>query len=168
MAAGGGQLPEIAANGQVSMTIHQINGSVSLLSRLTNLMRFSAMEPDLTLGPSPGICLRSTDLANSGVSLDATGATYVPMTIVTQVPGEDSRSDAEAQDFPLVAAMCVAFAAETILLREGKRPAGVQCTGGPNGNACMVRCQNDANAGPFGACAVIIRERFATPSSSFP
>lgn len=60
------------------------------------------------------------------------------MTVTTNVPGRNSRSRAKATDFPLVA----------------QAPAGTACTGGPDGNACIVRCRNDARAGPFGGCAV--------------
>ena len=31
-------------------------------------------------------------------------------------------------------------------------PAGATCTGGANGDACLVRCRNAAAAGPFGGC----------------
>jgi hypothetical protein len=72
------------------------------------------------------------------VNTDATGATFVPMTVVTNVPGTNSRSRAKATDFPLVA----------------QAAPGVTCTGGPDGNACLVRCRNAARAGPFGGCAV--------------
>lgn len=52
-------------------------------------------------------------------------------------PGDDSRDrDGEATDFPLNAAI----------------PAGQECTGTVAGeeNVCLVRCMNDARAGPFG------------------
>ncbi|KAF8754180.1 hypothetical protein RHS01_06284 [Rhizoctonia solani] len=45
----------------------------------------------------------------------------------------------KAQDFALVAQM----------------PAGTTCTGGPNGDACVVRCRNAARAGPFGGCTAV-------------
>lgn len=46
------------------------------------------------------------------------------------------KQDGEASDFPLVAAI----------------PANQQCNGEVAGqeNVCLVRCQNDARAGPFG------------------
>jgi hypothetical protein len=31
----------------------------------------------------------------------------------------------------------------------------MDCTGGPNGDACVVRCRNATPAGPFGSCAVV-------------
>ncbi|GAB1522160.1 hypothetical protein RhiTH_005271 [Rhizoctonia solani] len=73
------------------------------------------------------------------VSADASGQNFVAMKVTTNVPGENSRSQAKAEDFPLVAQM----------------PAGTTCTGGPDGNACIVRCRNAARAGPFGGCVPV-------------
>ncbi|QRV75502.1 hypothetical protein RhiJN_03517 [Ceratobasidium sp. AG-Ba] len=73
------------------------------------------------------------------VSTDGTGQSFVAMKVVTNVPGTNSRSNAKATDFPLVAQM----------------PAGASCTGGPNGDACLVRCRNAARAGPFGGCVAV-------------
>ncbi|CCO30280.1 hypothetical protein BN14_04307 [Rhizoctonia solani AG-1 IB] len=73
------------------------------------------------------------------VSADASGQNFVAMKVTTNVPGENSRSKAKAEDFPLVAQM----------------PAGTTCTGGPNGDACVVRCRNAARAGPFGGCTAV-------------
>jgi len=73
------------------------------------------------------------------VSADATGQDFVAMTVTTNVPGKNSRSNAKATDFPLVAQM----------------PANVACSGGPNGDACLVRCRNAARAGPFGGCVAV-------------
>ncbi|KZV86992.1 hypothetical protein EXIGLDRAFT_741483 [Exidia glandulosa HHB12029] len=101
-------LPTADENGQVSMTLHQVNGD----------------------GAGPYTC---------DVSTDATGNSFQAMTVVTQVPGKNSRSRAKATDFALVAQM----------------PAGATCTGGPAGNACIVRCRNDAAAGPFGGCVAV-------------
>ncbi|KAJ8522091.1 hypothetical protein ONZ45_g1305 [Pleurotus djamor] len=101
-------LPMAAADGSVSMTLHQVNGD----------------------GAGPYTCQ---------VSSDASGQNFVAMTITTQVPGRNSRSRASATPFPLVAQM----------------PAGMTCTGGPNGDACLVRCRNAARAGPFGGCVAV-------------
>jgi len=32
-------------------------------------------------------------------------------------------------------------------------PTGASCSGGPDGNACIVRCRNPA--GPFGGCVAV-------------
>ncbi|KAI9146200.1 hypothetical protein BKA69DRAFT_3125 [Paraphysoderma sedebokerense] len=34
-------------------------------------------------------------------------------------------------------------------------PADINCSGGPNGNMCMIRCMNAAIAGPFGGCVPV-------------
>ncbi|CAE6420279.1 unnamed protein product [Rhizoctonia solani] len=107
-AASSAGLPAAAADGSVTMTIHQVNGD----------------------GAGPYTC---------GVSADASGQNFVDMKVTTNVPGQNSRSNAKATDFPLVAQM----------------PAGTTCTGGPNGDACVVRCRNAARAGPFGGCAAV-------------
>ncbi|CAE6437016.1 unnamed protein product [Rhizoctonia solani] len=73
------------------------------------------------------------------VSADASGQNFVAMKVTTNVPGENSRSNAKATDFPLVAQM----------------PAGTTCTGGPGGDACIMRCRNAARAGPFGGCVPV-------------
>ncbi|CUA75987.1 hypothetical protein RSOLAG22IIIB_01991 [Rhizoctonia solani] len=117
-AAASAGLPAAAADGTVTMTIHQINGD----------------------GAGPYEC---------GVSADASGKSFAAMKVVTNVPGQNSRSNAKAQDFALVAQM----------------PAGTTCTGGPNGDACVVRCRNAARAGPFGGCAAVTN---AAPAAKAP
>ncbi|KAG9086117.1 hypothetical protein FRC07_013199 [Ceratobasidium sp. 392] len=73
-AAASAGLPSAAADGTVSMTLHQVNGD----------------------GAGPYTC---------DVSADASGKSFVAMRVVTNVPGRNSRSNAKAQDFPLVAQM---------------------------------------------------------------
>ncbi|KAG9083386.1 hypothetical protein FS749_006067 [Ceratobasidium sp. UAMH 11750] len=46
---------------------------------------------------------------------------------------------AAAKDFPLNVQM----------------PSGMRCAGGPNGDACIVRCRNTTPAGPFGSCVIV-------------
>ncbi|KAL5493027.1 hypothetical protein ACEPAI_4475 [Sanghuangporus weigelae] len=112
-------LPAAAADGTVTMTLHQVNGD----------------------GAGPYTC---------EVSTDATGADFAAMTVTTNVPGRNSRSNAKATDFSLVAQM----------------PAGATCTGGPNGDACIVRCRNSAAAGPFGGCVAVTNAGSANASSA--
>ncbi|CAE6510866.1 unnamed protein product [Rhizoctonia solani] len=73
-AASAAGLPTAAADGTVTMTIHQVNGD----------------------GAGPYTC---------GVSADASGKAFTDMTIITNVPGQNSRSRAQAEDFPLIAQM---------------------------------------------------------------
>ncbi|KAF7320122.1 putative gEgh 16 [Mycena kentingensis (nom. inval.)] len=77
-------------------------------------------------GAGPYTCEVSTDGGN----------TFTAATVTTQVPGDNGRSRARAEDFPLVATV----------------PAGTACAAGPNGDACIMRCRNPARAGPFGSC----------------
>lgn len=58
----------------------------------------------------------------------------------------------EASDFPLVAAI----------------PATQNCTGTVAGqdNVCLVRCQNDARAGPFGGVVPVQMAGAATPEQA--
>jgi len=74
------------------------------------------------------------------------------MDVVTNVPGKNSRSKAKAQDFPLTA----------------KIAADQTCTGSMAGmdNVCMVRCNNGANAGPFGGCVPIMMMAGATGAAA--
>ncbi|ORZ31896.1 hypothetical protein BCR44DRAFT_1463463 [Catenaria anguillulae PL171] len=71
------------------------------------------------------------------VSMDGTGAQFTGVQIQQNLPGRNGRNRATnttPQD--LVVTM----------------PANLQCTGGANGDMCMVRCRNPARAGPFGGC----------------
>ncbi|KAJ6473326.1 hypothetical protein DFH09DRAFT_1380280 [Mycena vulgaris] len=114
-AAGGKQrsasqagLPTAAADGSVTMTLHQVNQD----------------------GAGPYTC----DVSGDG------GNTFQAATVTTNVPGAIAGlSFAAAKDFPLVAQM----------------PAGMACTAGPNGDACIMRCRNPALAGPFGSCVAV-------------
>ncbi|CAE6436217.1 unnamed protein product [Rhizoctonia solani] len=68
------------------------------------------------------------------------GNTFQAAKVTKNVPGAFlGLSTATAEDFPLNVQM----------------PAGMQCAGGPNGDACVVRCRNATPAGPFGSCAVV-------------
>jgi len=71
------------------------------------------------------------------------GNTFQAATVTKNVPGFLGLSASAAKDFPI----------------EVQMPAGASCAGGPDGNACIVRCKNQAAAGPFGGCAA-----FTTPA----
>jgi len=73
------------------------------------------------------------------VDASATGTMFMAMTVETNVPGKNSRSRAKASEFPIVANM----------------PPGMNCSGGADGQTCIVRCRNAANAGPFGGCVAV-------------
>ncbi|GAA95807.1 uncharacterized protein L969DRAFT_87852 [Mixia osmundae IAM 14324] len=82
-------------------------------------------------GGGPYTCQMSVDM----------GATFTDMEVVTNIPGENSRSRAKATDFPLVA----------------------RATTLPDGPA-MVRCRNAARAGPFGGCVMVAPPAAAAPA----
>ncbi|KAJ7653762.1 hypothetical protein B0H17DRAFT_1214618 [Mycena rosella] len=107
LAASQAGLPTAAADGSVTMTLHQVNQD----------------------GAGPYTC----DVSGDG------GNTFQAATVTTQVPGKFGLSTAKATDFQLVAQM----------------PAGMACTAGPNGDACIMRCKNPALAGPFGSCVAV-------------
>ncbi|KAJ7889495.1 hypothetical protein B0H14DRAFT_2691655 [Mycena olivaceomarginata] len=98
-------LPTAAADGSVTMTLHQVNGD----------------------GAGPYTC----DVSGDG------GNTFKAATVTQQVPGKNGRSKAKATDFALTAQV----------------PAGMACTAGPNGDACIMRCRNPV--GPFGSCVAV-------------
>jgi len=100
-------LPTAAADGSVTMTLHQVNQD----------------------GAGPYTC----DVSGDG------GNTFQAATVTKNVPGVFGLSTAKATDFQLVAQM----------------PAGMACTAGPNGDACIMRCKNPALAGPFGSCVAV-------------
>lgn len=130
MAETGDQLPQVSPGGQIQMTVHQVNAD----------------------GAGPYECM---------VNADGTAQTWTNIQVTTNVPGQNGRNrvrrllwlwskvkkrqkekltvnlqDGATTDFPLNAAI----------------PAGQSCTGTVAGqqNVCLVRCQNPANAGPFG------------------
>ncbi|CAE6501092.1 unnamed protein product [Rhizoctonia solani] len=79
------------------------------------------------------------------VSADG-GNNFQAAKVTKNVPGAFlGLSAATAEDFPLNVQM----------------PAGMQCAGGPNGDACVVRCRNATPAGPFGSCAVVTNAQSA-------
>jgi hypothetical protein len=84
------------------------------------------------------------------VNADGTGNSFVAMQVSKNVPGAFlGLSTAAAKDFQVTAAM----------------PAGTKCTGGPNGDACVVRCRNQALAGPFGGCIAVAQQSAGTAAA---
>jgi len=73
------------------------------------------------------------------VDMTGTGNNFQPAKVDKNVPGFIGLSRATAKDIPLVVNM----------------PPGAQCTGGSDGQTCVVRCRNGAAAGPFGGCVAV-------------
>ncbi|KAI2619227.1 hypothetical protein GGR54DRAFT_133787 [Hypoxylon sp. NC1633] len=98
--------------------------------------------PQVTAGGQLKMTLHQVNADGAGpytcmINDDGTGADWDDIEVTQSPPGDDSRDrDGNETDFPLVAAI----------------PADQECTGTVAGqeNACLVRCQNGANAGPFG------------------
>lgn len=101
----------------VGNTIPQISANAGVLT-----MVFHQINAD---GAGPIAC---------SISTDATGKTFTAITVSTNVPGTNGRSNAANQNFPLVADI----------------PAGTSCTGtvGALKNVCAIKCANPV--GPFG------------------
>ncbi|CAH7678484.1 hypothetical protein PPACK8108_LOCUS13011, partial [Phakopsora pachyrhizi] len=70
------------------------------------------------------------------------GKKFQKMKVNKNVPGFAGLSKSTATDFPLVASM----------------PAGAKCEGGADGKTCIVRCRNNAIAGPFGSCVAVTQD----------
>ncbi|KAI8457423.1 hypothetical protein BY996DRAFT_4578427 [Phakopsora pachyrhizi] len=77
------------------------------------------------------------------VDTNADGKDFQKMKVDKNVPGFAGLSRATAADIPLVASM----------------PAGAKCTGGADGQTCIVRCRNGAAAGPFGSCVAVTQAK---------
>ena len=64
---------------------------------------------------------------------------FDPMTVTQDVPGANGLSQAKTEQFELKATM----------------PDNLDCRGGPTNNICIIRCRNNAQAGPFGTCMAV-------------
>ncbi|KAJ3115747.1 hypothetical protein HDU96_000078 [Phlyctochytrium bullatum] len=118
---GGGQLPSVGANGQLTLTYHQVNAD----------------------GAGP----LSADVDPTGQ-----GQTFQPATVVQNIPGRRGRDrNGQTTDFPVTVQV----------------PAGLQCTGGPNGDACIMRVKN-ANRNNFGGCIAFTMEGAAAKTAEAP
>ncbi|KAI1456633.1 hypothetical protein F4805DRAFT_222001 [Annulohypoxylon moriforme] len=98
--------------------------------------------PQITAGGQVKMTLHQVNADGAGpytcmISSDASGEDWTDIDVTQSPPGKNSRDrDGNETDFPLTAAV----------------PADQTCTGTVAGqdNACLVRCQNGARAGPFG------------------
>ncbi|KAI9190075.1 hypothetical protein H9P43_001508 [Blastocladiella emersonii ATCC 22665] len=75
------------------------------------------------------------------ISTTASGTDFQPLQVMQNLPGQRGRNRAtNTTPQPLMVMI----------------PQNAQCTGGADGNACIVRCRNPANAGPFGGCIPVM------------
>ncbi|KAL7416073.1 hypothetical protein BDY24DRAFT_412983 [Mrakia frigida] len=78
------------------------------------------------------------------VSPSGEGGDWVEMTVQQNVPGRFlGLSRAVATPFPV----------------EATIPAGTECTGGADGQTCVIRAKNRAPAGPFGSCFAVTQNQ---------
>jgi len=114
--------------------------------------------PQVTQGGEVSMTLHQVNADGGGpytcmINADATGQQWTNIQVTTTPPGRNSRNrEGAASDFPLVAAI----------------PAAQNCTGTVAGqdNVCLVRCQNDARAGPFGGVVPVQMAGSATPAQA--
>lgn len=98
--------------------------------------------PQVTQGGEISMTLHQVNSDGGGpytcmMNADATGQTWTNIQVTQSPPGRNSRfRQGAATDFPLKATI----------------PANADCSGTVAGQdgVCLVRCQNDARAGPFG------------------
>ncbi|KAF3922614.1 hypothetical protein AA313_de0208389 [Arthrobotrys entomopaga] len=111
--------------------VNKIDGFTGTMAQVTQGGKVSmTLHQVNTDGAGPYTCM---------VNAAGDGQSFVQMQVTTQVPGRNGNNIRnQKKDLPLVAQL----------------PANVQCTGTVGGmsNVCMVRCQNNARAGPFGGC----------------
>ncbi|KAI9172200.1 hypothetical protein HJFPF1_01693 [Paramyrothecium foliicola] len=114
--------------------------------------------PQVTPGGEISMTIHQVNSDGAGpytcmINADASGATWENIQVTKDVPGNERgrNRDGEMQDFELKAAI----------------PANQQCTGTAAGqnNVCLVRCENPANAGPFGG---IVPVQMAAPGAAAP
>ncbi|KAK0645613.1 CAS1 protein [Cercophora newfieldiana] len=114
--------------------------------------------PQVTPGGEVQMTLHQVNADGGGpytcmINADGTGQQWNNIQVTTTPPGRNSRNrQGESTDFPLVAAI----------------PAAQNCSGTVAGqdNVCLVRCQNDARAGPFGGVVPVQMAGAATPAQA--
>jgi hypothetical protein len=132
-------------------------GDNSLESGTTAIMAETGDKlPQVTAGGEVSMTIHQVNSDGAGpytcmINADGSGTTWDNIQVTKDVPGNDRgrNRDGEMQDFELKAAI----------------PANQQCTGTTAGqnNVCLVRCQNPANAGPFGG---VVPVQMATPGAA--
>ncbi|EGX95490.1 hypothetical protein CCM_00144 [Cordyceps militaris CM01] len=110
--------------------------------------------PQVTAGGQVTMTLHQVNADGAGpytcmINADGTGGNWENIQVTQNVAGNQRgrNRDGNSSDHPLVAAI----------------PANQQCTGTVAGenNVCLVRCQNPANAGPFGG---VVPVQMASPA----
>ncbi|KAJ6629495.1 hypothetical protein B0H10DRAFT_2388834 [Mycena sp. CBHHK59/15] len=129
-------------------------GSVNIATSLaTALAQGGGALPSLSANGTVSLMLHQVNADGGGpftamVNADATGKTWVPATVLVQVPGTNGILHGGPANVP--------FSAQV--------PAGTKCTGGTTGDTCLIRINNGGagntlslaqGAGPFGGCVAV-------------
>ncbi|KAI9137206.1 hypothetical protein BKA69DRAFT_1099244 [Paraphysoderma sedebokerense] len=118
-------------------------GRIDMQSEVQNIMSDLGGLPSVAPGQPLTLTVHQVNGDGAGpfnCELDQTGTgkSFQNLEVSTQVPGRNGRNrKGQKTDHPLVVQM----------------PQNLACTGGADGNMCMVRCRNPIQgAGPFGGC----------------
>ena len=124
----GGTLPQITPGGSVQMTLHQVNSD----------------------GAGPYTCM---------IDSTGTGTNWQSIQVTQNVDGNQKGRDQAGSETDHVRDITVGSErpANHHQPLNVAIPQDQTCTGTVAGqdNVCMVRCQNPANAGPFGGCVPV-------------
>ncbi|KAJ7141281.1 hypothetical protein C8R44DRAFT_866910 [Mycena epipterygia] len=139
-------------------------GSIDIATAMTvALAQGGGSLPSLTADGIVNLELHQVNADGGGpftamVNADATGATWVPATVLVQAPGTNGILHGGPANVP--------FSAQI--------PAGTTCTGGADGATCLIRINNGGTgntlslaqgAGPFGGCVAVTQDNTAVASA---
>ncbi|ORZ38461.1 hypothetical protein BCR44DRAFT_1387630, partial [Catenaria anguillulae PL171] len=133
---------EIAAGGSPCGRTLQ-RGNIAIEPAMNALLQEFGAFPLVAPGQPMTLVLHQVNADGAGpytcqISASASGRDFVNIPVLTNVPGVNGISAATGKT------------AHNMVVQI---PEGVQCTGGPNKNACLVRCRNPVvGAGTFGGC----------------
>ncbi|KAI9146198.1 hypothetical protein BKA69DRAFT_1108531 [Paraphysoderma sedebokerense] len=122
-------------------------GNIDMQAEVSKMMSELGELPTVKAGAKTTINVHQVNQDGAGpfnceIDMTGTGENFQNLQIAQNVKGFAGLARGTAQDNPLVVQM----------------PQNLQCTGGENGNMCMIRCRNPAAAGPFGGCIPVAQE----------
>ncbi|KAJ6508092.1 hypothetical protein DFH09DRAFT_1199332 [Mycena vulgaris] len=139
-------------------------GSINIATALTDaIAQGGGALPSLSANGTVSLILHQVNADGGGpftamVNADATGATWVPATVLVQAPGSNGILHGGPANVP--------FAAQI--------PAGTTCTGGADKATCLIRINNGGTgntlslaqgAGPFGGCVAVTQSQTAVATA---
>ncbi|KAJ6582027.1 hypothetical protein B0H19DRAFT_1117323 [Mycena capillaripes] len=140
-------------------------GSINIATALTDAVsQGGGTLPSLSANGTVSMMLHQVNADGGGpftamVNTDATGATWVPATVLLQAPGTNGILHGGPANVP--------FSAQI--------PPGTTCTGGTDKATCLIRINNGGTnntlslaqgAGPFGGCVAVTQANTAVAVSS--